>query len=48
MIAAEGFSEGSAERVLSTSESNNGDPVTTVRPGRGLWLLVERTRVVAV
>jgi hypothetical protein len=48
MIAAEGGREGAALRVLRMSDFESGEPVTIVRPGRGVRLLEVRTRATAV
>jgi hypothetical protein len=48
MIAAKGVREATAERALSMSGFESGDPVTTVRPGRGVRLLEVRMRAAAV
>ena len=48
MIAAEGIREGAAERALFMSDFDSGEPVTTVRPGRGVRLPEVRTRATAV
>ena len=44
MIATEGDRGGAAGRVLRMSDFDSGEPVTTVRPGRGVRLLEVRTR----
>jgi hypothetical protein len=48
MIAAEGVRKGAAERALCMSGLDSGEPVTMVRPGRGVRLLEVRTRATAV
>jgi hypothetical protein len=48
MIAAEGDRRGAARRALSMSGFDSGEPVTMVRPGRGVRLLEVRTRATAV
>lgn len=48
MIAAEIVREGAAERVLFMSDFDSGEPVTTVRPERGVRLPDVRTRATAV
>jgi hypothetical protein len=48
MTAAAGDREGAAWRVLRISDFDNGEPVTIVRPGRGVRLLEVRTRATTV
>jgi hypothetical protein len=48
MIAAEGDRGGAARRALRMSDFDSGEPVTTVRPGRGVRLPEVRTRATAV
>ena len=48
MIAAEGDREGAADRALRISDFDSDEPGTTVRPGRGVRLVVVRTRATAV
>jgi hypothetical protein len=47
MIAAEG-DRGAARRALRMSDFDSGEPVTMVRPGRGVRLPEVRTRATAV
>jgi len=47
-MAAEGDREGAAKRALRISDFDSGEPVTTVRPGRGVRLPEVRTRATAV
>lgn len=48
MIAAEGDREGAAVRALRMSGFDNGEPTTTVSPGREARLLEVRTSATAV
>ena len=48
MMAAEIDRGGAARRALRMSDFDSGEPVTTVRPGRGVRLPVVRTRATAV
>jgi len=48
MIAAEGDRGGAARRALRMSDFDSGEPVTMVRPGRGVRLPEVRTRATAV
>jgi hypothetical protein len=48
MIAAKGDRGGAARRALRMSDFDSGEPVTMVRPGRGVRLPEVRTRATAV